>query len=267
LVHDDIIDRDEVRYGVPNLTGAYKVHYSHHGPQAAQRQHFAQSAALLGGDLLISGAYAIMATAPLPPSQIVLAQQQLAQSMFEVVGGELLDTEASFSDWGAIPAETIARYKTASYSFVGPLLTGARLADTPSVSLRHLQRYAECVGVAYQLADDLLGMFGDPARTGKSATGDIREGKRTYLIEQFLARASATDKAFFLAHYGQADVTDQAVAQIKQLLISSGAGHATRQAIAGYTADALAALEELSLPAEATAALADLAQALTDRSK
>lgn len=250
LIHDDIIDRDYVRYGVKNVAGAYKDTYEPLVSNEIDRLHYAHSASILAGDLLISGAYQMTAEADVEPALILQVQALLSKSIFEVVGGELIDTESSFRELGAIKAETIALYKTASYSFIGPLLIGALLAEASAEDQAYLRLFAENLGIAFQLRDDVIGVFGDEEQTGKSTTGDIREGKRTYMIEQFYQFANDEDKRVFERHFGNQTINVDEVDIVKNLLVTSGALEGTEEAIARYEVKARSALDSLELDDE-----------------
>lgn len=249
LIHDDIIDRDFTRYGVANIAGAYQDAYAKFVSDDLERLHFASSAALLAGDLLISGAYQQILEAQIAPEKIIAVQKLIGRSIFEVAGGELLDTEVTFRPLGEIPATTIALYKTASYTFIGPLLTGALLADATIAQQQNLRVFAENIGVAFQLRDDILGVFGDEAITGKSSLGDLREGKRTYIVEQFYALASDAQTEAFDSNFGKKSLTQRQAMMLKDLLIVSGALDSTEKAIATYETRAHAALDSLSMRA------------------
>lgn len=181
LIHDDIIDQDFIRHGGKNISGEYRDAYSKYLDRIPAT-HYANSAALMAGDALISESYLQINTAQF--SQNIQAQliNRLGRSIFEVIGGELLDVEAAFVNDVAFDPLKIYRYKTASYSFIGPLLSGAICAGADGDTLQMLERFAEKIGVAYQLQDDLLGVFGDEKETGKSTLSDLREGKQTLLV-------------------------------------------------------------------------------------
>lgn len=248
LIHDDIIDRDTVRYGVDNMGGRYEKLYQNLLSEDADRTHFASSAALMAGDLMIASAHKLIANSPVRDDQKALAQQIMYRSIFDVVGGELLDTESSFRPIGSIDSLKVAHFKTASYSFVGPFLTGASLAGASQSDLTILKKLAINLGVAYQLTDDLLGVFGDEAITGKSNTGDIREGKRTYLIESAVKKLTPEQLPVFLAYFGKHGATNEQVSTIRDLIIATGARIETERQIELYVEKARAALRALSLP-------------------
>jgi len=250
LIHDDIIDRDDIRYGVENISGSYLLNYAEHISDEAERRHYAESAAILAGDLLISEAYILIAETQAPPSAIVSAQRLLAQAIFNVAGGELLDTEASFNTINPAKPLLIAQKKTASYSFVSPLIMGATLAGASHEQRDILKTIGEELGVAFQLRDDIIGIFGDSSVTGKSTEGDIREGKRTLLIEEFMRLASSSQKEEFNSLFGDQTITDESVGSVRELLIKSGACASIESIIADYHQKTLSLVHQLAIDDE-----------------
>ncbi|MDB5180876.1 MAG: hypothetical protein JWO54_636 [Candidatus Saccharibacteria bacterium] len=231
LIHDDIIDRDTVRYGISNISGQYKQYYSRFLNDETEQMHMSLSAALLGGDALISDAHRLLRKTNRPTPLIEQADVIFNKAIFEVIGGELLDTEASFLPEGKISALSIAKYKTASYSFISPITMGAVLAEAPEQDIKILTQFSEILGIGYQLRDDLLGMFGDETTTGKSATTDITEGKRTYLIEQFEQLATTEQSEAFKAIFHRKNATVNEIETAKRLLVESGAKTAVEENI------------------------------------
>lgn len=229
LMHDDIIDRDYIRHGVINIQGSYRNHYAQYVSDETDVNHFAASAAILGGDLLLAGAYELMASAEVPNETIQDIQQLFSQGVFAVSGGELLDVESTFLPHNQINTISIATNKTASYSFIAPLLIGATLANATKDQKKILAKFAESLGIAFQLKDDLLGVFGNEKVTGKSTTGDITEGKFTYLVETFYKHANETDQTLFEKYFGKHDATIKEINHAKELLQTSGARQLTEK--------------------------------------
>jgi geranylgeranyl diphosphate synthase type II len=240
LIHDDIIDRDLVRYGVLNITGQFMDAYSNLIHDESERRHYAESAAIIAGDLLLSDAYVLAGES---------GAKDLHEALFDVLGGGLLDAEAVFREDRAHPL-LIAEQKTASYSFVGPLLTGARLAGATVQQCSRLRRLAEQLGIGFQLRDDLIGVFGDEAVTGKSTDGDLREGKFTVLIEEFFKTADPASQKKFSGIFGKRDADSDDIARARQLLASSGAKAAVERQIGQYREEALKILKDLHLKPE-----------------
>lgn len=244
LAHDDIIDKDYVRYGQLNVAGQQRAKYLRHRPRV---DHYANSAALLAGDLLLNGAQQMILESSLSDTAKLAALKELGEAIFMVGGGELIDMESVLLPPESAQPIKIAELKTAYYSFIAPLTSGARLAGASPAQLRYLAAFGLSVGVAFQLADDLLGIFGDPKLTGKSVTGDIREGKRTFLMNQALELARPADRRFLQQSLGNQRLTQQQAARVRQILEQTGAREATRAAIQTYADHSRKALQKLAI--------------------
>lgn len=248
LIHDDIIDNDDVRHGKKNLVGLYKDIYA--DANGVDTAHYARSMALIGGDLLLSHAHRSIAESGLDAELIKALQGLLYRSVFEVIGGQLMDTEAPFMSEYYDPI-TVYKYKTASYSFVGPILSGAAIAGLDQPTTLALENYANALGVAFQLRDDDLGVFGDSAVTGKSTSQDLREGKKTKLIELFKERANEAELAAFMASFGSHDASDEAIQALRDLIVSTGSRAAHDELIEAYLEESLKAIASVPEPLHA----------------
>lgn len=251
LIHDDIIDRDLVRYGVQNVSGQYETHYSKFIFDKAELAHMSLSAALLAGDALIADAHMLVKKINRPAELINQAEAILNKEIFEVIGGELLDVEVAFLPKDTINLDTIAKYKTASYSFVGPLTTGAMLAQAPENDINILKELSVIVGIGYQLRDDLIGVFGNETITGKSNTSDIKEGKRTYLVEKFEQLATPQQSENFFGVFRHPNAGEEEIALARNLLIETGARAAVEDLVEQKRLKALEKVSALSLSDEA----------------
>ena len=267
LVHDDIIDRDFVRYGSPNISGRYKTAYGHFIKDEAHATHYANAAALLGGDLMLAGAHELVGGSGLEGAQKSKALSLLSRSIFEVAGGELLDTESSFVPYSSGDALKIARYKSAGYSFVGPLVTGASLAGASTKQLAALRVYAVSLGVAYQLVDDILGVFGNEDETGKSTTGDIVEGKRTFMAEYALSHMNDAQTESFFKAFGNEHASWTDLQAVRDLLVESGARQEAERLIARYSEEAMQAIPLFDVSKQDSEAFTVLIRQVTERSK
>lgn len=247
LIHDDIIDRDVMRYGVKNVTQQYLDHYEELIADTSDRRHYAESAAILAGDLLISQAYIVLSETKVDPALVIKAQHLLSKAVFQVIGGELLDTEAVFRGLDSADPLVIAEQKTASYSFVSPFLMGATLAEASPIQLNILRTLGEQLGIAYQLRDDLLGVFGNATKTGKSIDGDLKEGKRTLLVEAFKSLATEAQTNEFNLYFGRQDITEKEIDRIKVLLTESGAKASVETLISEYQEYAHNLLQSLDI--------------------
>lgn len=231
LIHDDISDRDIVRYGVDNISGRFLKLYQQRGAAATEARHLADSAALLAGDLLLSAAHLAIADSSLPAASRQLAQHLLGEATFWVAAGQLLDIETTMDAMETTDTFKIARLKTASYSFNGPLKTGAVLAGVPASECDLLTELGDTVGLAYQLADDLLGVFGDQKLTGKPNLTDLQEGKRTYLMQLAFEMATDRQRKVIEPLFGDRRLTNQQADVIREVIVSSGAKQAVEQVL------------------------------------
>lgn len=244
LVHDDIIDEDTVRHGKVNITGEYLETYRPHLSQS-QVRHFADSAALLAGDALISEAYQCITRSELPLPVISLLHKQLGQAIFEVIGGELLDVEAGFIQDTPYDPFAIYYYKTASYSVIGPLLAGAIAAEANQQTLDTFSAFGATAGIAFQLQDDLLGLYGDPDLTGKSIVSDLREAKATYLVDEHRKHADQPMMERFERLFGNQEVSDEELEALKDDMRDSGAKQTVEQLIRSKYEEAITTLHTL----------------------
>lgn len=267
LIHDDIIDRDQIRYGIKNVSGQYYETYADVLQKDKDKRHFADSAAMLSGDLLLSDAYRLVSECLVEPSAILAAQGVLNEAVFTVIGGELLDTESSFIDRTLVRPLDIARFKTASYSFVSPLIMGARLAGAPDTEIEKLRDIGQTIGVAYQLQDDLLGMFGESEITGKSTTGDLIENKYTYLVQIFYATATSDQIQSYEAVAGKPDLDESTYASAKQLLADSGAKQAITDYIDELCSGLMTSIESLNISTSSKSAMVELLNLCVKREK
>lgn len=246
LIHDDIIDRDYTRHAQLNVAGRLQKEYKNAATKI-DRDHYANSGALLAGDLALSSAYQLIFNAGFPSSVTRSVTQLLGSSIAIVIGGELLDTEAVMEPLGSTDSLLIADLKTASYSFVGPLQCGAILAGASQQDIKKLGEIGSCLGIAFQLSDDVLGLFGDEKITGKSNSSDVHEGKRTILVQYTLDACTPEQKSFVTKVLGNPEATAQQVSDFRDLVESTGARAKTEDLIGQQLDRADAALDELAI--------------------
>ncbi len=244
LVHDDIIDRDTTRHGHLNIQGEYEKYYE----DTQDTVHYAQGAALLSGDLLIASAFEMVLESSLDAHQKSRAQTLLCKAIFGVAGGELMDVETVFDSIAEAKTEKVARFKTAEYSCEYPLWCGAELAGAKEAAIQHVRALAVPLGIGYQLVDDLLGVFGESSVTGKSNSGDIREKKRTMLLQKTLETLDPALRTELEELYAQTHELDEKdIARVKALIAESGARLALTKEVDRYYREAAACVDELDV--------------------
>lgn len=227
LVHDDVMDRAALRRGRPALHTDVAGRYADRvGPERAER--FGQSAAVLAGDLALAWADDLVAETPLAPWTHVVVRRLWSDMRTEMVAGQYLDVQGQITGARSLPrALRAACLKSALYSVERPLALGAAVAGTDDVTLHRLCDAGRCVGMAFQLRDDLDDVFGDARETGKACGGDIREGKPTYLVTVARARAEAAGDGAALAvlerWLGAAELTERGLDEVRDVLTGTGA--------------------------------------------
>lgn len=268
LLHDDVIDGDLVRRRRPNLIGALVA--GRPGGSSEPALHWARSSAILLGDLLLSSAVLGFARARVGPEARTRLLDLLEQTIFETVAGEHADV--ALSDGIIAPAlQTIlstSAYKTSTYSFVLPLRAAAVLASASAAAEDCLAVIGRHLGLAYQLQDDLLSVFGDPAEHGKDAFSDLREGKETAIIAY--ARMTSQWERIQL-HFGRSDLSRTEGADARDRLRECGAEAFVEGLVQEHLEAADAALVEAEgtgvLPASAGQTLRALAARVGSRSR
>ncbi len=241
------MDSSRLRRGRPALHVSLADQYG-----AAGTDLFAGAAAVLAGDLALAWAEDTLAETELPDPVRRRVRAVWRVMRGEMVAGQYLDLHGQVTaDRSALLALRTARLKSAQYSASRPLELGAVLAGAEPALTRRLAEAGAPAGLAFQLRDDLLGVFGDPSRTGKPAGDDIREGKPTLLVALAHARATArgrlADVAVLEAALGDPALTPAGLDAVREVLESTGARAAVEERIGRMACRALARLDALPL--------------------
>jgi geranylgeranyl diphosphate synthase, type I len=264
LIHDDVIDGSATRRGEPAVHRRFAgLHVA--GGWYGDPASFGTAAAILVGDLCLVWSDELLHASGLDPAALVRARPVFDEMRTEVTVGQYLDVQTQATgDTSIERASLVARFKSAKYSVERPLLLGAAIAGALAALDKSYSAYGLALGEAFQLRDDVLGVFGDPALTGKPAGDDLREGKRTYLVA---AAAEAGDRYRKLIEHGlgHPELDEAGVAALREAIVASGALARTERRIDELTATALDALAAADVDAEAAEVLAALATAATQR--
>ena len=274
LVHDDIIDRSATRRGRPSTHARFAAAHAASGASAQAAAEHGRNVAILLGDVLLAAAPEPLRRCHVRPEVREHAQAALVRLQVEVMAGQFLDVDAAARGVGDPDrALTIATLKSGRYSVSRPLELGALLAGAdPDVAARLLE-VGDPLGVAFQLRDDLLGVFGNPAVTGKPAGSDLVEGKRTLLVAETLARLGRDEgrgehpraRDAFETALGAADLDHAAVAALTATIERCGAREAVEAHVARCSSQAVDAIGRLPVHDEDRQALCDLAIWMTTR--
>ncbi|QDY80399.1 polyprenyl synthetase family protein [Streptomyces qinzhouensis] len=266
LIHDDIMDNSATRRGRPTVHRALAALYApgRRGPLA---NRMGSNTAILIGDLALTWSDELVHTAGLTASRLASVLPLLDTMRTEVMYGQYLDVCATGTPTADLArALAIIRYKTAKYTVERPLHIGAALVAAPESVHAALSAYALPIGEAFQLRDDLLGVFGDPAATGKPSLDDLREGKHTALVGLALQRADAIEQHLLQTRIGDPGLDEPTAARIRRTLTTTGARGTVEQMIMDRYEQAQRALEQVPFPPQAVAALRELADLAVKRS-
>ncbi|MGD9702533.1 MAG: isopentenyl-diphosphate Delta-isomerase [Acidimicrobiia bacterium] len=264
LLHDDVMDRSATRRGRPAAhQGLAEVHVA--DELAGDPQWFGTSAAILAGDLAFVWADELLDTAPLCAAALVRARRVFTTLRSEVMAGQYLDLRLNaVGSAGPSAASRVALLKSGRYTVTRPLELGLALAgDVVGATADALAVYGDALGVAFQMRDDILGLFGDPARTGKGCADDLRAGKRTVLILRALALASDAQRDTLVRALGDVDLDDHDAEECREIVARSGALASVETMLRAHHSTALAALA--GVPEPARAALTALASDVVHR--
>jgi geranylgeranyl diphosphate synthase, type I len=268
LVHDDVMDASDTRRGRPSVHRRFAALHAAQGWRGSA-DTFGTGAAILIGDLLLAWTDQLYQASDLPQDALRRGQPMLDSMRTEVICGQYLDLLAQSAGDGAVAtALRVVRYKSAKYTVERPLQLGVALAGPadPAPLLAACTEYGIPVGVAFQLRDDLLGVFGDPARTGKPAGDDLREGKQTVLVAMARQRASAAQRELLDRCLGDQLLDEAGADEVRAVLTETGAVAECERMIDACVADALSVLRHARVCGEARQALAELAVTATARS-
>jgi geranylgeranyl diphosphate synthase type II len=247
VIHDDVIDGDDVRRGRLNVSGTFCSYASAAGATAQAAADLGRTAGILAGDLALAAAVRAVATCGASPDVTHRLLDLFDAALHTTAAGELADVRLSLDlEPASLPASlAMEAQKTSAYSFALPLQAGAVLAGADDTTVARLGEVGRLLGIAFQLVDDLLGVFGDPARTGKSATSDLRARKQTPL----LTHARSTPEWERIRRYVGRDLTDDEATEAQRLLTTSGSRGFVEELAEAHLSTARGIVEELGISA------------------
>lgn len=265
LIHDDVMDGSDTRRGMPAVHKYFEALHSE-AAWLGSSANFGAGAAILLGDLCLSWADELLLTSNLPADALSRAKPIYDIMRTELMAGQYLDLlEQARAGADVERILNVVRYKSAKYTIERPLHLGAALANASQPVMESLSDYGLPLGEAFQLRDDVLGVFGDPEVTGKPAGDDLREGKRTVLIALTYERASKADAEVVRTKLGSAELTVDDVTQIRSIITDCGALASVEHMIETGREAALLALETANITEQSKYVLANLAVAATQR--
>lgn len=265
LIHDDLIDDSRLRRGAPTVHTRFARRHRQRD-WLGDSAHFGLAGAVLFGDLALTWADDLFSGGGLPDELLRRARPVWRQMRTEVLIGQYIDmtTQAGGQESPAA-ALRINRLKTAGYTVGGPLRLGGALGGAEASVLEAYRGFGEDIGVAFQLRDDLLGIYGDPEVTGKPAGDDLREGKRTLLLALALRTANERAAGRLRSAIGDKTLDETGLDEVRALLVEVGAVAAIERRIEELTESALSTLAAATIDDAARARLLGLALSATKR--
>ncbi len=263
LVHDDIADRDFQRHGGASLEAAFREVFKKRFGR--ENRHFATAMAIVGGDYLNVIAHQVLAESRFPAKAKEKCELVMAKTMQEVMAGwyvHQLQNQQQIDEVHEADYLKGMKLVSASYTIESPLLLGLALAER-NLYEKELREYAYHTGMAFQMQDDILGIYGDSEITGKPVGNDLREGKKTVLVLRAFKQASEKEKRFWRERLG-ADLSDGEIEKMQRLIRESGALDSAVKEAKRHVAEAVKAINDIK-ESEEKERLEQLAQFVVER--
>ena len=254
LMHDDVIDHDDVRRGRPTAH-VRGQRLAERDLPLADAQEYGNVLAILGGDYIHGAALEMLLQTPCAPNVLQAISRRMAGKLnSELLSGEQLDVRLSLTPWGDVTEEAIMQMMRGK---TGALLaycaeTGVAIGEgrdpEESRTAAKMAEFAHLCGLAFQMQDDLLGIFGDESKFGKPIGSDIREGKRTILMLRTLQRASSAEQQQLMAVLGKKEATPKEIEEARRIVCRTGTDSAVTKLSNRFVEEALSILDEVIKP-------------------
>ena len=265
LIHDDVMDGSDTRRNKPAI---HKLFESLHDESSYQgnSERFGLASAILLGDLALVWADRLLVESGITREEFINAQVVFSDMRDELMAGQYLDVlEGALATTSVERSLKVARFKSGKYSIERPLHFGASLADRADF-YESYSKFGLPLGEAFQLRDDLLGVFGDPKVTGKPAGDDLREGKRTVLIAITMESATQEERKLITSSLGNPDLSPEEVSSLQEIIVRSGALNEVEKLITDLTSTAISALQDSPVDGKIAKVLEEMAIIATQRS-
>lgn len=265
LIHDDIIDRDLKRHGVDTIHYTYEKIGKKIFPQS-DNEHFGKSMAIIIGDMIGALGNQIIYNSNFNPELVMKALSKLQSIVFLTVIGQSQDLYIEYKR-AATEKEILKMYenKTAKYTIEGPLELGAILGGASDETLKKIGSYAIPIGIAFQIQDDILGIFGSEEKIGKSVGADIKEGKQTILLSKAREKADKEQKKRLEIIFGNKSITKSEVEEFQKIIIKTGSLEYAKNLSAKLINEGKKELEKLEIKSEAKDFLLGMADYMMSR--
>ncbi len=263
LIHDDIIDQDNFRHGGLSMHCSYKNKYKNKNKNS---KHFEISMAIIVGDLAYNFGYEILAESNFSSDLKIKTIRKMNQIISNTASGEAADVELSVnSNFDTDKIIEMQKYKTAKYTIEGPLHLGAVLAGADEKFLKNISKFAIPLGIAFQIQDDIIGVFGDEQKIGKPVGSDIEEGKKTLLIAKAIEQADNEQKEILINLLGNAKINLKEIEKVREIIIKTGSLEHSQKIAGELIKTSKKRLEEMKILSQHQGFLNDLADFIVGR--
>ena len=267
LIHDDIMDRDDLRRGGNTMHKIFEKNSEkefHFKKDDQEREHLGRSLAIITGDICSALAGNIILESNFKNKN--LAVRKLNEIIVKVNYGQIIDVRSNYKKKFS-EAETLKVYslKTGTYTIEAPLIVGAILAGAQEKEMRPLKKYAHYLGLAFNIQDDILELFGNKKKLGKTFGSDLKEGKKTLLIIKSFEEANTQDKKFIQENLGNKNLKQKEIEKFKQIMIKTGALDYCRKEAQKYIIQAKKALKKINYKKEGQQFLECIADYMLER--
>ncbi len=266
LIHDDIMDNDEKRRGKPSLHKIYEEQAKTILNFRGNAKHFGNSLAMLAGDIAANLVFEPILYSNFPDRKKIFAIKYTNKMLIREGLGQGLDMLLGAKGLNEVKKEEVIgmyHLKTVPYTTRMPLFLGAMFGDATHSDIEKFIDIADRAGVAFQLRDDILGVFGNEQETGKPDASDLREGKKTFLLLEALEKASADDRKFILSNIGR-EMNEQEIERIKGIIRTNSLG-SSEDYITKLRNEAIGILKPMEIRKEGKQLLEKLINFITQR--
>ncbi len=266
LIHDDVLDQDELRRGGPTLHKVYENRYGH--LKSISPKRFGESIAIVAADMQNSLANEALLLSGFDAARVNSSLRKYHEAALKTEYGWLLETMIYSRPVHKVTEEDVMKvnkYKTASYTVEGPLHMGAVLAGAGESDLKALNEFAAPLGQAFQIQDDILGMFGDEKKLGKPVGSDLKEGKITLLIVKAFEKCSEEEKNILLDALGKKGISKDEIEKVRKIITETGSLDYSRKLAEDLITRARRSLEKAELREEGKDFLIGISDFLINR--
>lgn len=262
LIHDDIMDQDKLR------RGGITIHEKYAKYLKKNDGHFGESLAIIIGDLAMNFAYEIISTCEFDADIKIKIINLVSQYVSDVDYGQSQDVRlAKMTKYSLADIYNVHYYKTMIYTTMMPLIVGATLGGASEKQIKQISEYAKNTGIAFQIQDDVMGIFGDEKKLGKPIGSDLSENKKTLLTLKALEKANIKQKKVLNNLLGKDNITKQEIEEFQKIVIETGSLKYSKDLAHKYIETAMKTISQANINKKTKKELIDIARYIINRDK